>query len=334
MTPIKKKAEKEFIDELKYNQGDKDLEPYFGPLARAAGGKIPMIENNILRRALREGVLNVSGVRLFSSLLSDDWKMREAAVKAFLEFIENPLIPRYENKTQPLFLTSIEIAKRACEDKVIQIYLEGLKVLATALAPPVCGNDIDPVLIQKSVQWFIPRFIKKVSELNYRARDLTMNTLISLFKHPALNIGDLVKGCMDIVEQQFGATPDKQPGLVLLARLEIILHILEDYGIDEALWDWYPVFTELIIPALFHANADCRLVAIEICVLLYKFVGDDIKIIVNDVKNLKPNLKEMINNRINEADSQNKKDLNKSMKRSLNISKDIKLDPIEEQKND
>jgi hypothetical protein len=83
---------KEVTDELKYNQGDRDLEPYFGNLARSAGGNIPMVDINKLRRALRQGVLTVTGARLYSSLIGEDWKMREAAVKAFLEFIENPLV--------------------------------------------------------------------------------------------------------------------------------------------------------------------------------------------------------------------------------------------------
>jgi centrosomal protein CEP104 len=209
-----------------------------------------------------------------------------------------------------LFSAAIEVAKYACEDKVVQIYLDGLKVLSTCLAPPVCGNDVDPSFIQKSVQWFIPKFIKKISELNYRARDLTMNTLITIFKHPALNVGELVKCCLDIVERQDGVTPDKQPNTILLSRVEIILHILEEYGIDEALWDWYPVFTELIIPSLFHPSQDIRLIAVEICVLLYKTVGDDIKIIINDVHNLKPNLKELINQRLEEEDKKVRKELN------------------------
>lgn len=136
-----------------------------------------------------------------------------------------------------------------------------------------------------------------------------MTTLISIFKHPALNIGDLVKCCMDVVERQDGVTPDKQPWNILLARLEVILHVLEEYGIDESLWDWYPLFTELIIPSLFHQNPDCRLIAIEICVLLYRIVGDDIKIIINDLNNLKPNLKETINNKFNEIDLTFKKDI-------------------------
>ena len=57
---------------------------------------------------------------------------------------------------------------------------------------------------------------------------MSLATLIQIFKHPALHIGDLVKGCMDIVEQQLGgASPDKQPWNVLLARLEIMLHVCE-----------------------------------------------------------------------------------------------------------
>lgn len=316
-----KKKEDGFVDELQRNKGDEDLEPYFVPLAIQAGGNIPSPDISKLRKALKQGILTVTGVRLYSALICDNWNMREAAVKAFLEFIENPLIPRYFNKTLPLFLACIEISKFAVEDKVVQIYLEGLKILATCLAPPVCGNDIDPNLIQKSVQYFIPKFIKKTSELNYRARDLTMKTLISIFKHPALNTGDLVKGCMDIIERQDGVTPDKQPWNVLLARLEIILHILEEYGIDEALWDWYPVFTELIIPSLFHQNPNCRMVAVEICVFLYKLVGDDIKIIINDLNNLKPNLKETINNKISEVDLTFKKDI-EHQKEQINLNKE------------
>ncbi len=87
-----KKQEDKFVDELQYNQGDKDLEPYFAPLARNAGGNIPAPDLNLLKQALRKGILSVTGVRLFSALISENWKMREAAVKAWLEYIENPLV--------------------------------------------------------------------------------------------------------------------------------------------------------------------------------------------------------------------------------------------------
>lgn len=295
-------GKKDPLDELVYNQGDKDLEKFFNPRVRGLGNTLETPDINKLRRALRMGILTVTGVRLYSAMISEDWKMREAAVRAFLDYVENPLLPRYLKKTFPLFMTCIEICKLTCDDKVIQIYLEGLKLLQTCLAPPICGNDVDPNFIQKSINYFLPIYIKKISEFNDKQRDLTLKTIIDIFRHPALNVGELVKACLDIVEHNDGVTPDKQPWNVLLARLEIILRVLDEYGIDEKLWDWYNVFVELIIPSLFHQKPDCRLVAEEICVILYKMVGSDIRNIINDLNNLKPNLKEKLNTRFNEAD--------------------------------
>lgn len=302
ISPKEKEKKEQFLDELQYNQGDKDLEPFFVPRAKNAGGNIQSPDINKLRRALRMGMLTCTGVRLYSALIGDDWKMREAAVRAFLEFIENPLPGRYLYKSFPLFQTCIEICKLTCADKVVQIFIEGLKLMKTCLAPPVCGNDVEPSFIQKSIRYFLPIYIKKISEFNDKQRDLTLKTIIDIFRHPALNVGDLVKACLDIVENNDGVTPDKQPWNVLLARLEIILHILDEYGINENLWDWYNVFVELIVPSLFHQKPDCRITAEEICVVLYKFVGSDIRNIINGLNNIKPNLKERLNNKFNEID--------------------------------
>ena len=131
VNPREKEKKEQFLDELQYNQGDKDLEPYFVPRAKSAGGNIQSPDINKLRRALRMGMLTCTGVRLYSALIGDDWKMREAAVRAFLEFIENPLPTRYLYKSFPLFQTCIEICKLTCDDKVIQIFIEGLKLLKT-----------------------------------------------------------------------------------------------------------------------------------------------------------------------------------------------------------
>jgi hypothetical protein len=110
------------------------------------------------------------------------------------------------------------------------------------------------------------------------------------------------------------------------------------------------VFTELVLPSLFHPNPDCRLNAIENIVILYKLVGifyifklgDDIKIIINDLQNLKPNLKDTIIARMDEIDIVVKKDLNSQIPNDPNASringksesrnKSNKDDPSEEAK--
>mmetsp|Transcript_19087 Transcript_19087/g.16407 ORF Transcript_19087/g.16407 Transcript_19087/m.16407 type:complete len:100 (-) Transcript_19087:760-1059(-) len=97
-----------------------------------------------------------------------------------------PILEKYLNgKSKKLFLASMEVARIACEDKLLQIYFIGLKILSTALAPPICGTDVSPQLINKVLKEFLPILIEKISELNYRARDISLHTLLSLFRHPA-----------------------------------------------------------------------------------------------------------------------------------------------------
>lgn len=92
----------------------------------------------------------------------------------------------------------MEMAKLSSDDKILSIYFLGLKILSTALAPPVCGTDVSPKLIAKIVNEFSPLLINKIAEMNFRARDISLHTLLSIFKHPASNIGDLVRGCLQI----------------------------------------------------------------------------------------------------------------------------------------
>ena len=293
--------EEQFLYKFQYNQGDKDLEPYFVPKIKKLGGNIKILDVNDLRRAFRIGILTCTGIKLYSALLGDDWRMREAAVTAFIEFIENPLPNKYLYKSFPLFKTCIEICKIACDDKIIHIFIEGVKLLKVCLAPPVCGKDVEPNYIQKSVNYFLPLFIKKLSEVNHKQqREFTFKTIIDIFTHPALNVGDLVKSCLDKKEINNGFTSDKQPPNVL-GKLELILNILDEFGINEKLWDWRYVLDVLIIPSLSHPKKDCRIIAEEVCVILYKFIGSEIRNIINSIY-VNYHIRERLINKFNEVD--------------------------------
>lgn len=150
---------------------------------------------------------------------------------------------------------------------------------------------------------------------------------------------------MDIaIEKERSVSPDKHPTNVVLARLEVIYGAIEQYGVDDELWDWYQVLCDMIIPSLLHPALECRTAATDICVLLYKNVGNDIKNIISDVSIIKPNLRENIISQFNNIDNVLKKDLdlqndlrvsqkkdkNKNLKKSLNDDTNIKssMDPI------
>lgn len=194
-------------DPLEYNDGDADLEPYFKHLINSAGGNLQNLGLEALRRALSDGTLLVCGVKLWTALHSDTWRHREAAVQAFLDYISAPMKPKYIGKSKKLFLAAIDVAKIACLDKLLQIYFIGLKVLQTAMAPPICGEDIPPKVINNAIKFFVPLLLDKISELNYRARDQSLISLVSLFQHPAVDIRVLIENVMDITEK--GPTPDK-----------------------------------------------------------------------------------------------------------------------------
>lgn len=264
--------EKNFDDPFVYNEGDLDLEPYFRPRFNEAGGKLELAAMDILKRAHNDKFLKVIGARLWSCIFSSNWRHREAAVKAFFDFIDAPLLQKYENDTRGLFRAAIGIALIACEDKVMPIYLYGLKILLTAMSPPICDKRVTPKMLNDAMRMFIPILLSKISELNYRARELSMNTLIELFKHPKVRVGPLVDYIMNMTNSA-GGPVEKQPWRIVLSRLEILLHVIEDFGADSNEWKWKDVLTLLILPLFSHAAENVRNLCVNVVITLYEKVG-------------------------------------------------------------
>ena len=219
------------------------MKPYLDKTLSKVDKKVQNLELEVLRKALSDGTLLVCGAKLWNALHSSEWKHREAAALAFMEFISAPLKSKYVGKTKKLFLASMEIARVACSDKLLQIYFIGLKILTLAMSPPICGPEIPAKVINQQVRYFIPLLIAKIEELNFRAKDLSLNTLISLFRHPSVDIRLLIEGIMDITQEEKGFKgPDKVEWRRIHSRLEILKHIVTEFGVNERAWDWRIVY--------------------------------------------------------------------------------------------
>ena len=90
------------------------------------------------------------------------------------------------------------MARLAAEDKLLQIYFIGLKLISTSLAAPVKGPLVNSVVVNKALKNFAPLLIKKIEELNSRARDISIYTLLSIFQHPDADLNVLIDSCLDI----------------------------------------------------------------------------------------------------------------------------------------
>ena len=105
---------------------------------------------------------------------------------------------------------------------------------------------------------------------------------------------------MDVTEK--GPTPDKLQWRIILARLEILLHVVQEFGINNKAWDWRVVFQKLVQSSYFNQNPDVRLTAIEVTLEMYKSCGAEIKRMVQEVDGIKPNLLQTIIKRMKEID--------------------------------
>lgn len=105
---------------------------------------------------------------------------------------------------------------------------------------------------------------------------------------------------MDVTEK--GPTPDKLQWRIILARLEILLHVVQEFGINDKAWDWRVVFQKLVQSSYFNQNPDVRLTAIEVTLEMYKSCGAEIKRMVQEVDGIKPNLLQTIIKRMKEID--------------------------------
>ena len=77
----------------------------------------------------------MAGIRLYNAIISNNWRAREAAVVAYLQFITDKkgLPAKYKDKTHQLFLATVDIAKMALEDSLLNISNRGLDILEQSL---------------------------------------------------------------------------------------------------------------------------------------------------------------------------------------------------------
>lgn len=233
------------------------------------------------------------GVRLWNALNSDNWRAREAATKAYLQFItqESGLPPKYkEDNTKHIFATTCELAMIALNDKLQQIMLEGLKILFEALTPKICGGDISPKVVDRTIKPFIYLLLDKVCELTYRGRELTLGYFYALFRHPAVDIKHAIDAIMAVTKSGKGPI-EKAPWRQIAARLDVLNGLIGEFGIDEDVWQWWTVYNKLVAPSYGHSNPDVRLLAMESTMMMYRKVGPVIIDVINKGPSIKPTVK-------------------------------------------
>lgn len=193
--------ESPYKNPLNYNIGDTLLEPYFKPLLLEARGTVDDVGVERLTKLHHLGLLEVFGANVWKGIYSTNWRVRRAAAQAVLNYIEMKANSDTIGSSTNLFLACVELSRMISEDKLLEIYFIGLKIISTCLTPPICNPEFPSEIVSKVLEEFAPILIKKIGELNDRARDISMHTLLTIFSHHLADIGVLVNSCLDLCEK-------------------------------------------------------------------------------------------------------------------------------------
>lgn len=333
MTPIKHPS----VEIVPYNSGvgNSDLDAFFEKLAlkyNALRDVIMERDCEVVSRIESMGIIEVFGPRIWFCVADSNWRLREVAGKAVVEYTQSEFVRKFSGKTEKLFVSCCEFAKLLCADKVTQIYIEGLLLLTNTLGEHVCGRDVTQALFRRFTFEFVPLLIRKVSELNHRTKDVSLQSLIEYCRHPHNRLEDVIKELLEIppsqnVDCSFESNNvskiEKLKERIAIAKLEIFMRLFEEFPTKKELF--WAGLKLLVLPSLKHPDLKVRTLASNACVVFSKTDFKKTMELVCEFETMNKHLMEELKDRLGKsevftADKSNGFSLKKTQKHKDNFS--------------
>ena len=202
------------------NDGDDELIKFLEQQMSKVGSSTRNLDYESVTRPVNDVTVDVCGTKLWNGINSDNWRYREAALEAFVSYLQQPTIRRYQKQTEPLFYATLELASIGCRDKLLQVYFLGIKLIELALDPKVCGGDIPSKEIGRRLRPFVTLLIDKIGEMNYRAKDVSETTFSLITRNPSIDLGHVIASLVNLHEKPGGVI--KQNWRVVVSRIELL----------------------------------------------------------------------------------------------------------------
>jgi hypothetical protein len=106
-------------DSNNLNDGDDELIKFLEQQMSKAGSSTRNLEYESVTRPANDVTIEVCGTKLWNAINSDNWRYREAALEAFVNYLQQPEIKKYRKQTESLFYTTLELAAIGCRDKLL-----------------------------------------------------------------------------------------------------------------------------------------------------------------------------------------------------------------------
>lgn len=259
----------------------------------AVPGSRPLAVTEAVPDASDKLILDVFGFDTLHQLQGKTWDERGQAVQAArARVVQGDL---GSASLEDFFHAGCCVALIALKDKVMPVFFDGLDIAKLLLGEFASQNTeaLSKQTLKQEVDHLVPVIVAKTSDRNARSIEGTRQALVFLARQPNV-------GCQQVVSHILTPITNTKDVAAIRGRLELIGHIMDDFGFAKASGLSLSTVMGFVRPHLDAADEKVRRAAVEVTVSCYSLKGERT---MKYCSNLKPALLKLLEQRFAEVDS-------------------------------
>merc|ERR1711907_708678 len=235
-------------------------------------------------------ILDAFGFDVLHQLQGKSWDERTQAVQSVRAKVVQGALGSVS--VDAFFHAGCCVAVVALKDKVMPVFFDGLDLAKVLLGDFAEKHELAKETLSAEVDNVIPIIVAKTSDRNARSIEGTRQALVFLARHSTV-------GSQQVFAHILTPINNAKEVAAIRGRLELIGHIIEEFGLSKASSLSLSTVMAFVRPHLDATDEKVRRAAVEVTVSCYTLKGDRT---MKYCANLKPALLKLLEQRFAEVD--------------------------------
>ena len=235
-------------------------------------------------------LIDVFGEHLVQCLYAKAWSLRQHALTQMAE-----QLPNLKSDGRTVVHATCRVVSRACNDKMVQVYLAGMQLFAVLFEQPAVTALPRSEWLQLT-QPLTPTLISKLGDGNHRVKDAAEAALIATCRLPQLGPQPVISSLLAPLKPS-----QKKDGRLQMERLGLLHDLIDEFS--EPLREQMREIARSLKPALESSNNRVREKASDVALAIFRVVGD-LEVMMGHLSNLSVPTKNLVRDQILAATGQ------------------------------
>jgi len=235
-------------------------------------------------------ILDAFGFDVLHQLQGKSWDERTQAVQSVRAKVVQGALGSVS--VDAFFHAGCCVAVVALKDKVMPVFFDGLDLAKVLLGDFAEKHELAKETLSAEVDNVIPIIVAKTSDRNARSIEGTRQAIVFLARHSTV-------GSQQVFAHILTPINNAKEVAAIRGRLELIGHIIEEFGLSKASSLSLSTVMAFVRPHLDATDEKVRRAAVEVTVSCYTLKGDRT---MKYCANLKPALLKLLEQRFAEVD--------------------------------